>query len=460
MPVPSKPNSSRVHRNADFAWSQFAKDCLMNHYVLVVGSEAILNKNVNPEAGGDSQKLLFDLAIEELVAQYPGAKPDQQKRGNGFDGLCRVLNRNLVKESVLRTIENNDYYEQFDDEIEPTLMDLLRTRCFRMVITTAIDPYLEIAMEKVWGEGGFDIVEIDSAQKFKYTSYGEFGIMRPVLCYVFGKIDPTCSQRRFVLTENDAMEKVSSWFNQYDSNGFLKYVKQSQIVSVGCQFDDWMFRFFWFLLHGKVDSNADGQQVAVEIKQDEKLKNYLEQEKVKLFSDARSFMKEAGENIIKEADVNKLPRQENGVFISYAHEDRYIALPLFERLHSAGVNVWLDEDKLGGGDEYENRIRKAINSCKFFIAILSTQVKQDLENDNISQRWYPREWDWIQNRYEEEKNIAADGVPAFRVVPFVMGDYRFGERYHQQLPPCILEATAFEAAKDNVKELISRINRI
>ena len=47
--------------DADFTWEQFAKDCVLNEYALVVGPEAILNRDVNPEAEGNSKKLLFDL---------------------------------------------------------------------------------------------------------------------------------------------------------------------------------------------------------------------------------------------------------------------------------------------------------------------------------------------------------------------------------------------------------------
>lgn len=67
MPVPTKPNEQRFRHDSDFTWEQFAKDCLLNRYVLIVGNEAVLNRNVNPEAGGDSLKLLLSLTIQELA---------------------------------------------------------------------------------------------------------------------------------------------------------------------------------------------------------------------------------------------------------------------------------------------------------------------------------------------------------------------------------------------------------
>lgn len=437
----------------------------MNRYVLVVGNEAVLNRNINPEAEGDSRKLLLSLAIQELAQSSTMLDRDEELRRASvckrFNDLFRLnYSRDAIKEAVLNAIRDNDFYPQFDEEIEPTLMQLLGTRCFRIVVTTAIDPYVEIAMEKVWGKGGFDIIQIENAQQsFKQISYDEFGVIRPVLCYVFGKADPSHPQGKFVLSENDAMDKISTWFKKYDGNKFLDYLKKFQLLSVGCQFDDWMFRFFWFLLNGEVGSNNAGKQVAVEIKQDDiKLANYLTQEKIKLFPGARLFMQEAQKRIIEEGDINKFPRQENGVFISYAHEDRYIALPLFERLHTAGINVWLDEEKLEYGAEYEKRIRNAINSCKVFMPILSTQVRGDLECGNIGQRWYHQEWRWAQDRRDDETSIDGNAHRSFKVVPLVVGDYSFNKEYHQQLPSCIVGATAFEAAKDKIENLIEIIN--
>ena len=462
MPVPTKPNEQRIRHDGDFTWEQFAKYCLLNKYVLVVGSEAILNRDVNPEAEGDSMKLLFDLVLrhraeiavreEQVEEEYIRLK----RRYKSFTELVRELNN--VRELVVDTIRDNDFVSCFDDEIEPSLMRMLQTKCFRIVLATSIDPYLEIAMEKVWGKGGFDVVQIENAQQsFKQVTLDEFGVLRPTLCYVFGKVDvnKSLSENRFVLSENDAMEKISSWFENHRNNSFLKYVSTSRLISVGCKFDDWMFRFFWYLLRGRVSTEADGQ-VAVEIKNDDRLKQYLENEKVKVFPNARLFMNETADYINKATDMDNMPRKENGVFISYAHEDRHIALRLFDKLSTAGVNVWIDEENLEGGDRYKPRIQKAIATCKIFMPVLSSQVKTDITDNMVDNRWYSKEWRWAQERYDNEGSV--DDKIGFKVIPIVMGDYRFNELYHQKVPKCISDTTAFETAKDSIDHLIKLIN--
>lgn len=463
MPVPTKPNEQRIRRDNDFTWEQFAKDCLLNKYVLVIGSEAVLNRNVNPEAGGDSMKLLFDLTLRQKASSSDDYDEEYNRlktRVKSYTELVREYNYHNVKECVWEMMRNNDFLPCFDEEIDPSLMQLLQTRCFRVVITTTIGPYVEIAMEKVWGKGGFDIVQMENAQQtFKQVVFDEFGVTRPTLCYVFGKInvEKSLSENKFVLSENDAMEKISSWFENNKTNNFLKYVRNFHLLTVGCKFDDWMFRFFWFLLRGKVSTEPDGQ-VAVEVKEDDKLKKYLTGEKVQMFGDARAFMKEAVEKISSSTDVSKLPRNDNGVFISYAHEDKYLALPLFERLHAEGINVWIDEEKLDGGVEYEQHIRKAINGCRVFMPILSSQVKDDILADKIKDRWYNQEWQLVQSRYDDETSINENGRPNFKVIPVVVGEYRFNEQYHHKTPACFVNATAFEMAKETIKHLVELIN--
>lgn len=179
MPVPTKPNEQRLRRDSDFTWDQFAQDCVLNKYVLVVGNEAVLNRNVNPEAEGDSLKLLLGLTIQELAQM--NAIPDNRLGGcHSFNDLFKLnYSKDAVKEAVLNAIRDNDFYPYFVDEMEPSLMQLLETRCFRVVVTTAIDPYLEIAMEKVWGKKGFDVIQIEDAQQsFKKVTFDEFGVSR------------------------------------------------------------------------------------------------------------------------------------------------------------------------------------------------------------------------------------------------------------------------------------------
>ena len=59
------------------------------------------------------------------------------------------------------------------------------------------------------------------------------------------------------------------------------------------------------------------------------------------------------------------------VFLSYASQDKEAALHLCNALRAAGVEVWLDQSELRGGDAWDASIRKQIKACAFFVPIIS-----------------------------------------------------------------------------------------
>ncbi len=67
------------------------------------------------------------------------------------------------------------------------------------------------------------------------------------------------------------------------------------------------------------------------------------------------------------------------VFLSYASEDSSAAQRLCESLRAAGIEVWLDQSELRGGDTWDATIRKQIKSCALFLPLISANVNQRAE---------------------------------------------------------------------------------
>jgi hypothetical protein len=57
--------------------------------------------------------------------------------------------------------------------------------------------------------------------------------------------------------------------------------------------------------------------------------------------------------------------------LSYAREDLKDAERLYQQLGAAGIEAWFDKEALYGGQHFEETIQEAIESCDFFIALLS-----------------------------------------------------------------------------------------
>ena len=63
------------------------------------------------------------------------------------------------------------------------------------------------------------------------------------------------------------------------------------------------------------------------------------------------------------------------VFLSYASEDRAAARAIRDALATTGLDVWYDESDLDGGDVWDQKIRRQIRECDFFVPIVSAQTE-------------------------------------------------------------------------------------
>ena len=74
------------------------------------------------------------------------------------------------------------------------------------------------------------------------------------------------------------------------------------------------------------------------------------------------------------------------VFLSYASEDRPAARLIGETLPAYGLEVWYDESELGGGDAWDQKIRRQIRECDYFMPLISAQTEARHEG------YFRREW--------------------------------------------------------------------
>jgi TolB-like protein len=74
------------------------------------------------------------------------------------------------------------------------------------------------------------------------------------------------------------------------------------------------------------------------------------------------------------------------VFLSYASEDRDAARRIGAALPAYGLEVWYDESELGGGDAWDQKIRRQIRECDYFMALVSARTEARREG------YFRREW--------------------------------------------------------------------
>ncbi|MEO6004035.1 MAG: toll/interleukin-1 receptor domain-containing protein [Opitutus sp.] len=72
--------------------------------------------------------------------------------------------------------------------------------------------------------------------------------------------------------------------------------------------------------------------------------------------------------------------------MSYASGDRAAARLLRDTLVDAGLDVWLDEEELVGGEAWDVKIRQQIRTCTYFMPIISATTQARREG------YFRREW--------------------------------------------------------------------
>ncbi|HEY1791962.1 MAG TPA: toll/interleukin-1 receptor domain-containing protein [Opitutaceae bacterium] len=74
------------------------------------------------------------------------------------------------------------------------------------------------------------------------------------------------------------------------------------------------------------------------------------------------------------------------VFISYASQDLDAVRLIRDALVGAGFDVWHDENELGGGDAWDQKIRRQIRECVYFMPVISANANARHEG------YFRREW--------------------------------------------------------------------
>lgn len=411
-----------------------AKRCMQGKYVLIVGSEVILHPTNHSDVQGDSMQWLLKRAglitrrekqlkdelsklkdellecytslsqvskekSEEISEKINGLKKelsDLEKSHKTINELAEAHNPDEAKwklrELIKNETTNNGRYDSSD--FNPELYKLLQTRCFRVVITTAIDHHLEDAMWRIWGKE-LKVLNIYSDSKRDWDNFlvnNEFCDAPPTLYYVFGKL--TSDKDEFVFSDDDAMKAIKLWGSQmrpyrlghYISNQSADQNNKKNVLSIGCQLDNWQFRFFWYQLLGEHPKEQRRNiHVAMTWDENQKLKDYLDSFWDFSVEDNSQKFITCLSSAIYDRFQQFSPRQDY-VFISYAKENQDRAYNLADRLKDNGFNVWIDQRLGADGKEldYKNRIPRAIENCSAFIALFTADVMESLKKGELN----------------------------------------------------------------------------
>src|ERR1700722_11265971 len=95
----------------------------------------------------------------------------------------------------------------------------------------------------------------------------------------------------------------------------------------------------------------------------------------------------------------------HAVFLSYASQDAQAAQKICEALRAAGIEVFLDQSALRGGDSWDQKIRREIHDCALFVPLISAH------SDARHEGYFRREWKLAVDRTADMSDRVAFLVP-------------------------------------------------
>jgi hypothetical protein len=400
-------------------WDQLLQFIEEGRVVPILGPDLLVSN-----AGG-RPVLLYSLLAERLAEYLEVPGDDLPETRALHEVACRFLSRNGQIEDIYSGLKRVfPSAESFP--IPPPLLQLAEIRPLKLFVTTTLDPLLQQALDQVrFGGEPRTRVFAFSPNAVQDLDEAVTDMDRPAVFHLFGRLSAV---PEYAVTEEDTLEIVHALQSESRRpNRLFDELDRRQLLLLGGGFPDWLARFFLrtsrrerlWLVRGRTDVVADARMrddlsLVAFLKHFSSRTRISSQGAVEFVDELhRRWTERHPPQAVSEEPIRARSPQEmepGAVFLSYASEDRPLVEALKEELEQAGVDVWFDRDALEGGDEYERKIRRNIESCSLFVPILS---RHSLTS---RRRFFRLEWDWAER-------VAVQAPPNQRfIVPLAVGD--------------------------------------
>ncbi len=257
----------------------------------------------------------------------------------------------------------------------------------------------------------------------------------PTVFHLFGRCSPSPD---YVICDDDLIEFLHAMQSEHRRPKLLfQELQGKHLLILGCSFDDWLSRFLLRIVRDTPFSeNRRHRELVVDSASPKPptlvmfLSSYSANTQLVEGYTAETFIAElnrrwsASRPAAPRPPVQTVDAEEpadGAVFLSYASEDRATAQAITDALRAAGVDVWLDKERLRAGDRWERIVRRQLERASLFIPLLTNASLSDANR---------RSWFWIEWNEASALSkamapdevfiipIASDGVdPAHPVLP-------------------------------------------
>ena len=359
------------------------------------------------DAGG-AQTPLYRVVAERLLTRYglaPASLPaDAVLRANHElnDAVCVLAAAGRRIRDLYRPI--NDILQKLIAEQQAVLTplrELASMRHFDLFATTTPDNLLVQTLDAVRFDGRRQTDEIEYAPKLptdRRRDTPEVPTSRyTAVFYLFGKADVSPF---YAIHDEDVLEFAYTMQAGNGPERMFSELRNRNLLFLGCGFADWLSRFFLRLSNSErlfSDQRTKKEFFAGErTTADDNFTVFLQrfsQDSRSYEIDARAFVAELHRRWVMrnpgEAGLTQTggqpgdpvaPSTGGTIFVSYSSEDLGAARQLVAELEEIGGDVaWFDKSALKPGDQWDERLKSAVQRCGLFLPLLSGNTERRTE---------------------------------------------------------------------------------
>lgn len=266
------------------------------------------------------------------------------------------------------------------------IIRFLSIKKFPLILTTSFVSALESELQGIYDNIEYKVY--DKSGRSDIPAY--INANKPNLYYLFGRHNRI--KKSYMVTEDDLLDYMHLWHNvETRPLRLCDYLKNKFLLVLGCDFPNWLFRFFWHSICGfsLIPNSYEMQGVVARenAEIDKDLIRFLTRIQTQVYDNCESFINEFMKRWESRDNNNKDKGEDDiDIFISYAREDVVAVRQIASKLRDLGATVWLDENELEWSDMYESIIEDKITKAKRFVPIISHTTTQ------MERRFFRKEW--------------------------------------------------------------------
>ncbi|WP_150047923.1 MULTISPECIES: toll/interleukin-1 receptor domain-containing protein [Methylomonas] len=461
-------SQSGVPAFADADWLALEQSLSEGNVIPVIGPDALLVEYA--DAAGIVQTAPFYRLIACDLLQTFGM--DAEAAGlqqtwalhKAVDWILASQQGRRVEDRIRREISRliGQYAGQV--RLADSLQRLAEVGAFSLYVSLTPDNLLERALQS--GESGPSVPGNSFSLRDSSAALAGMHALQPGRLGVFQMLGNSANFiGGFAIHEEDTLE----YLYRLQSNPagpfktLLAEMQRRDKLLIGCNLPDWFGRALIRLLNDeRLYSKATFEYLSPSIS-DLGLKSFLTQYSPNTLSfdgPTEGFIDLLWRRFPRRAAptaASTRPIMTSGgpsVFVSYASQDAVSARLLADSLFGLGfAEVWLDQKKLIGGDDWSDRIEDAIENCDFFMPLLSAQANARREGV------FWQEWNLavarsrrIQDAFLLPVGIDAEPAGKSRYPRIAAGETRaFFDRHLLHAPQGVFDAEAQAALRERCR---------